>query len=114
MKQWQARNPLNQAGRKVLNLSVIRSFKMPFVESQHLEMRLEAFNALNTPQYAAPDANLGAGTFGQVTSTQINNRELQLAAKFSLLEGTAIRTVTCDSKSGKSFGRKARLSRAAK
>jgi outer membrane receptor protein involved in Fe transport len=76
------RNPLNQAGTKVLNLSVTRSFKMPFAESQRLEMRFEAFNALNTPQYAAPDANLGDGTFGQVTSTQINNRELQLAAKY--------------------------------
>jgi outer membrane receptor protein involved in Fe transport len=76
------RNPLNQAGTKVLNLTVTRSFKMPFAESQHLEMRFEAFNALNTPQYAAPDANLGDGTFGQVTSTQINNRELQLAAKY--------------------------------
>ena len=29
---------------------------MPFAESQRLEMRFEAFNALNTPQYAAPDA----------------------------------------------------------
>jgi hypothetical protein len=73
---------LNQAGTKVLNLTVTRSFKMPFAESQRLEMRFEAFNALNTPQYAAPDANLGDGTFGQVTSTQINNRELQLAAKY--------------------------------
>jgi hypothetical protein len=76
------RNPLNQAGTKVLNLTVTRSFKMPFAESQRLELRFEAFNALNTPQYAAPDANLGDGTFGQVTSTQINNRELQLAAKY--------------------------------
>ena len=76
------RNPLNQAGTKVLNLTVTRTFKMPFAESQRLEMRFEAFNALNTPQYAAPDANLGDGTFGQVTSTQIDNRELQLAAKY--------------------------------
>ncbi len=76
------RNPLNQEGTKILNLSLTRSFKMPFAESQRLEMRFEAFNALNTPQYAAPDANLGDGTFGQVTSTQIDNRELQLAAKY--------------------------------
>jgi hypothetical protein len=55
---------------------------MWFAESQQLEMRFEAFNALNTPQFAAPDANLGDGTSGQVTSTQIDNRELQLAAKY--------------------------------
>jgi hypothetical protein len=76
------RNPLNQAATKTLNFSLTRTFAMPFAESQRLEMRFEAFNALNTPQFAAPDANLGDGTFGQVTSTQINNRELQLAAKY--------------------------------
>jgi len=75
-------NPLNQAGTKVLNLSVTRSFKMPFAESQRLEMRFEPSTRSHTPVRAAPDANLGDGTFGQVTSTQIHNRELQLAAKY--------------------------------
>lgn len=76
------RNPLNAAATKEVTLSLMRNFKMWYAESQRLEMRFEAFNALNTPQFAAPDANLGDGTFGQVTSTRINNRELQLAAKY--------------------------------
>ncbi len=76
------RNPLNQQATRVVNLTISRNFKMPFADEQHLEVRFEAFNALNTPQFAAPDANLGDGTFGQVTSTQIDNRELQLAAKY--------------------------------
>jgi hypothetical protein len=55
---------------------------MPFGEAQRLQLRFEAFNALNTPQWATPDANLGDGTFGQVTSTASANRELQLALKY--------------------------------
>lgn len=76
------RNSLNGQGTRVLNLTVTRDFKMPFAESEHLQIRFEGFNALNTPQLGAPDSNLGDGTFGQVTSTHINNRELQLAAKY--------------------------------
>jgi len=46
-------------------------------------MRFESLQrAQHTPVRPQPDANLGDGTFGQVTSTQINNRELQLAAKY--------------------------------
>jgi hypothetical protein len=55
---------------------------MWYAEAQRLEFRLEAFNAFNTPQFAAPDAFVGDGTFGQVTSTQSDNRELQLAVKY--------------------------------
>jgi hypothetical protein len=45
-------------------------------------VRFEAFNAFNTPQWSTPDANLGDGNFGKVTSTSIDNRELQLALKY--------------------------------
>jgi hypothetical protein len=64
------------------DLSLRKAFAMPFGESQRLEFRAEAFNAFNTPQFANPDNGLGDGAFGQVTSTKLANRELQLALKY--------------------------------
>ena len=55
---------------------------MPWSEYHSLEFRAEAFNAFNTPQYSNPDQNLGDTAFGQVTSTKLDNRELQLALKY--------------------------------
>jgi hypothetical protein len=56
---------------------------MPWSEAQALEFRAEAFNALNTPQFANPDQYLGDTAFGQVTSTKLDNREMQLALKYN-------------------------------
>jgi hypothetical protein len=77
-----SRNPLVSPSTRVVNLAIMKDIQMPFSEAQRLQMRFEAFNALNTPQWATPDANLGDGTFGQVTSTASANRELQLALKY--------------------------------
>jgi len=76
------RNPLVSPATRTLNLTLMKQFHMWYAEAQRLEFRFEAFNAFNTPQFAAPDAFVGDGTFGQVTSTQLDNRELQLAVKY--------------------------------
>ena len=77
------RNPSALASPAVnpLTLAVNRSFAMPF-EQQHLDFRVEAFNALNHPQYGAPGTVQGSGNFGVITSTSLDNRELQLALKY--------------------------------
>lgn len=76
------RNPLVSPATRVVNLAVMKDLQMPFSEQQRLQIRFEAFNAFNTPQWSQPDANLGDGTFGQITSTASPNRELQLALKY--------------------------------
>ncbi len=76
------RNYLIGPGVKTVNVSVMKNFAMPYAESHNLQVRFEAFNALNTPQFSNPGASLGASAFGQISSTKINNRELQLAVKY--------------------------------
>ena len=76
------RNYLRGTGTKTVNLSVMKNFAMPYAESHNLQVRFEAFNALNTPQFSNPNASFGAASFGQISSTKINNRELQLAVKY--------------------------------
>ena len=76
------RDPLVGPGTSNFNLSLIKNFRMPYSEHHTLQFRTEFFNAFNKPQFANPDSNLGDGAFGQVTSTKIDNREIQLALKY--------------------------------
>ncbi|HEU0119269.1 MAG TPA: TonB-dependent receptor [Bryobacteraceae bacterium] len=77
------RNPLTGPGIHTLDFSASKSFRMPFAESHSLLFRGEMFNITNTPQFANPGATLGTGTFGVVTGTQSDNRQVQLALKYS-------------------------------
>jgi outer membrane receptor protein involved in Fe transport len=76
------RNPIVGPGRHEFDLSLGKSFHMPYKEGHSLQFRAELFDAFNTPQFANPDANLGDGAFGQVTSTALPNREIQFALKY--------------------------------
>ena len=37
---------------------------------------------LNTPQFAGPNATLGAAGFGRISGTVLNNREMQFGLKY--------------------------------
>jgi outer membrane receptor protein involved in Fe transport len=76
------RNPVVGPGIHDADLSLFKTFKMPYNEKHTLQLRVELFNAFNTPQFSKPDSSLGDGAFGQVTSTAIDNREIQLALKY--------------------------------
>jgi hypothetical protein len=54
-------------------------------EKATLQIRAEFYNALNHPQFAAPDATFSptSPTFGFVTSTAVNARVGQLALRFA-------------------------------
>jgi outer membrane receptor protein involved in Fe transport len=76
------RNPVVGPGKHTFDLSLGKTFRMPYREGHSLQFRAEFFNAFNTPQFAIPDQYLGDGDFGKVTSTSTPNRELQLALKY--------------------------------
>jgi hypothetical protein len=65
-----------------LSLELKRIFAMPFSDSQKLSLQIQAFNAFNTPQFGVPNANVSSGSFGTITSTTLDNREVQLVAKY--------------------------------
>ena len=56
-----------------LDSSLFRQFRIR--ERVRLQFRAEAFNATNTPHFAAPSGNASASGFGQITSTLGTGRE---------------------------------------
>jgi hypothetical protein len=64
-----------------LDASLHKTFLMPYNERHHLDIRFEAFNALNHPNWNTPTVSLSSSTFGRITGTG-SMRQLQLAAKY--------------------------------
>jgi hypothetical protein len=70
---------VRQPGQHNLDFSLFKNFRP--VEKMNVQFRAEAFNATNSPVWAAPGTNVAApSTFGIVTSAS-GNRTVQLALK---------------------------------
>jgi hypothetical protein len=65
---------------KLLNVSLVR--RLIFNDKSQLEIRAEAFNALNTTQFGIPGYTLGTASFGQI-STTYPARNLQFALRYA-------------------------------
>jgi len=52
-------------------------------ENATLQFRAEFYNFFNHPQFSNPAVAYNAGTFGQITSTSVNPRLIQLALKYA-------------------------------
>lgn len=66
--------------QKTWDFALFKEFRVR--EGHKIQFRWESFNFLNSPQFSAPDRTLGSATFGQITSTAVNNREMQFALKY--------------------------------
>jgi hypothetical protein len=76
------RNFFRGPGRTNLDLALAKT--TPITERLKAELRLEAFNIFNHPEFSNPDTNPNSGTFGQIISTiQDSERILQIAVKLS-------------------------------
>ncbi|MGE0816864.1 MAG: carboxypeptidase regulatory-like domain-containing protein [Vicinamibacterales bacterium] len=74
-------NTLRGPGSKSMNMSLFRN--IPLGGEKRLELRAEVFNLFNWVNYGFPAANVSnQGTFGRITSTLGDPREMQFAVKF--------------------------------
>ena len=74
-------NTLRGPGQKSFNASLFRSF--PLQKDRRIEFRVEAFNLLNWKNNALPGQSVAnTATFGRITSTIGDPREMQFAIKF--------------------------------
>jgi hypothetical protein len=74
------RNILHGPPQRRLDLSLFKDIRLS--QSARLQLRVECYNVTNTPNFANPNAALGAGGFGSITSTGNSiPRQMQFAAK---------------------------------
>jgi hypothetical protein len=73
------RNTSRAPGFTNFNLSLFRKFQVR--EGQRLELRIEAFNAFNHPNFGPPQRNIDNGNYGLITTVR-DARRMQLGVKY--------------------------------
>jgi len=62
---------------------MVRNFPYTlFDKPQAVELRAEAFNAVNHPQMGSPSTTLSSAQFGKITSTSADPRIMQFSMKY--------------------------------
>jgi hypothetical protein len=76
------RNSLRSRGFQSLALSVFKNFNL--TKQLNLQLRMEAFNAFNHPNFAPPISDITSPDFGKILNTLPNNqRQIQFASRLS-------------------------------
>jgi hypothetical protein len=76
------RNAFQGPGFANVDASLVRDFPLRILgEGGRFQLRLDAFNLFNRPNFGQPDTGITSPTFGQLISTIGNARLLQVAAK---------------------------------
>ena len=69
-------------GQANANISVSKEFTLDFVrEGMRIQLMAQSLNAMNHPQFAAPNLSVGSAAFGTTTSIANTPREIELALK---------------------------------
>ena len=76
------RNSLVGPGIASLDASVNKVFKM-MDGKQQFDLRGEFFNLPNHPVFAQPGSSLRTPTYGVITSTRLDSRQIQLALRYT-------------------------------
>ena len=76
------RNTLRGPYFYLLDMALLKNFRLPWSETQRLQIRVEAFNALNHNSFGLPNANINGTTFGNITTSSSTPRELQFGIRW--------------------------------
>lgn len=75
------RNTVTGPGLMGWDFSTMKLF--PIKERRNLEFRFEVFNMPNHPNWGLPNTTVTSTSFGKITTTSIDMRELQFALKLN-------------------------------
>jgi hypothetical protein len=77
------RNTFRMSSMNNLDLALSRRFRIANSESKAIQLRVEAFNALNRAQFGVPVRIVGAPSFGSAVNQIAPNRIVQVALRIS-------------------------------
>ena len=69
--------------RKTVNLDLDLIKRIKVSESKSFELRVDAINVLNHPNYGAPNAGINSTSFGQITLPTTGNRQFTFNARLN-------------------------------
>jgi hypothetical protein len=75
------RNTVYGPGMQTLDAALVRSFAI--AEKVHLEIRAEAYNAMNHSNWGTPNRFVNTPQFGNITEAATPGREFQVSARLS-------------------------------
>ncbi len=78
------RNVMRKARIANWNLAVQKAWRLPTARETTLQLRGEAYNGFNTPQFDEPQRNLSSPAFGKITNTLNDGRVFQLGLRVIL------------------------------
>jgi hypothetical protein len=78
-----SRNTLRGPSFWNLDTALLKNFQMPWSENQSLQLRWEAFNLFNHNSFGLPAVGITGTTFGSVTTSASNPREMQFALRYT-------------------------------
>jgi len=78
------RNVMRKAKIANWNFALQKSWRLPAPRETTLQLRGEAYNGLNTPQFDEPQRNLSSPAFGKITNTLNDGRVFQIGFRVIL------------------------------
>jgi hypothetical protein len=76
-----SRNPVRGPAYRDLDIALVKHTQL--AESTELELRVEVFDATNTPAFGQPNGSFGSAAFGSITTTTTDPRVVQIAVRLS-------------------------------
>jgi len=76
-----SRNPVRGPAYRDLDIALVKHTQL--AESTELELRVEVFDAANTPAFGQPNGSFGSAAFGSITTTTTDPRVVQIAVRLS-------------------------------
>jgi len=78
------RNVMRKGGIANWNMALQKSWRLPLHRETSLQLRGEAYNSFNTPQFDEPQRNVTSPAFGKITNTLNDGRVLQVGLRVIL------------------------------
>jgi hypothetical protein len=77
-----SRNILRSQPYWNVDAALLKNFRLPWSETQRIQLRAEAYNLFNHNVFGIPDIDIGSTTLGSITTSQSTARVMQFGIRW--------------------------------